>query len=185
MLQYKYNAIYEISPDSSLIIGNISNLSYWYYSANNLFFINSGYLCLFNFFTHKTDTISFSNFARSFIYKPNAIYLLDDTGIWKNNILLVNGSIKNFAVGKNGSLFLLKNDTLYFNKSFSLRDSVIDTHITSFCITKPGKVIYLKNDTLLIDGNFIAEFKYIPQKLYAIKNRIIIYAKDSIFTFDY
>ena len=185
ILQYKFNKIYEISPDSSLLIDNVCNLIYWYYSANNLFFIDNGYLCTFNFYTHKTDTISFYSFARSFVYKPDAIYILDDRGISRNNILLINGYIKYFTMANTGILFFLENDTLYSRNIFSLRDSLIDTNVTSFCTTGAGDLIYLKNNTLFKNGLFISKFKYIPQKMYAIKNRIIIYAKDSIFTFNY
>lgn len=185
ILRYKYNRLSEIYPDTLILINDLNNLSYYYYTENNLFYISNDYACKFSFLTHRIDTLYYLDNMKSFIYMPDAIYLLNDVGLWKNDIPIISGNIKSFYIWQNKTILFLRNDTLFQYFLSSREHSFIDGNVSSFCSDENNNLILLKKDSIFINNKYITDFNNIPDKFYSTGNRLIIYAKDSVFSFTY
>ncbi len=182
---YKNNAIMLIrDSDTSLFIDNLTDISYWYYENQYIYFCSDDYICRTSLINSKTDTLSQIVDIKSFIYKVNNLYYIDDLGVWKNSILITKGNITKFGIGKSVDIFFSSNSTLYKCNQY-VSKHIIESGITDFTIDNLGNIIILKNDTIKINNEYYNQFHFTPKKFYTYENKIIIYAKDSIYIYPY
>jgi len=182
---YNNNSIILIrDSDTSLLVNNLTDISYWYYENQYIFFYTGNYICRTSLINSETDTISQIADVKSFIYRLNNLYYINDLGIWKNSNIIAKGNITKFGIGKSGDIFFSSDNTLYkCNQSVS--EYIIELSISDFIIDNLGNIIILKNDTIKINNKYYRQFHFTPEKFYTYENNIIIYAKDSIYIYPY
>jgi hypothetical protein len=182
---YNNNSIMLIrDSDTSLLLDNLTDISCWYYESQYIFFYTNNYICRTSLINSKTDTLSQTIDVKSFIYKVNDLYYIDDLGIWKNSNIIAKGNITKFGIGKSLGIFFSSDNTLY-KCNQSVYKYIIESGITDFVIDNLGNIIILKNDTIKINNTYYRQFRFTPNKFYTYENNIIIYAEDSIYIYPY